>query len=95
MTTWISLTERLPEENREVLVFIDYGWKGGERCYLYAVSRLLNPNGVFSVPVGSPVTHWMPLPEPPRVPSNDKPLAQPEMKYERTGVLDNGGEDHA
>ena len=56
---WISVTERLPEEKENVLC----------RCWENRV-RILYFNGEVWVVVGayikSFVTHWMPLPEPPK-----------------------------
>ena len=58
---WISVKDRLPKPNVPVLVTRDYGWgcvvdrdvlsKNGEWCYLERNCE---------------VTHWMPMPEPPK-----------------------------
>jgi hypothetical protein len=75
---WISVEERLPEENRAVL-----GWDG-IHCY---ESRLMEQEIIpfdhnrayekriliqdsesgFMVDPILPITHWMPLPEPPKI----------------------------
>lgn len=58
---WISVKERLPEQQKPVLVFMSYGkmdvcYLDGEATFRQAV-RAEHTNG--------DVTHWMPLPEPP------------------------------
>jgi len=65
---WIPVTERLPEEHKDVLaiaqwkdnheVTICYGRKYKTRWYL-----LSEPGELLK---GFDVTHWMPLPEPPK-----------------------------
>lgn len=60
---WISVEDRLPEYGEDVLVY--YAGDGiepphvGKTCRLYNMRFLLE--GVYGQ-----VTHWMPLPEPPR-----------------------------
>ena len=60
---WISVKERLPEENDDVLGFIPKD-EGGEikRCN-YWRGRWWN----WEDGRADKVTHWMPLPEPPEV----------------------------
>ena len=58
---WIPVTERLPEDTRDVLVWCGITEKG---CY----SPSQHMWGVYDdgySPI--PVTHWMPLPQPPEV----------------------------
>ena len=56
---WIPVTERVPEENVRVLVHIS-----GKRSYTTLdTDRLQYRNWVRW---GNEVTHWMPLPEPPK-----------------------------
>lgn len=56
---WISVKDRLPEPTVEVLAFhspdrvIDFSWVYGDGSWAFERSRGL-------------VTHWMPLPAPPR-----------------------------
>ena len=58
MPKWISVNEQLPKEFATVLIMRDdikqacVGWLIG---------------GCWSVPKGVRVTHWMPLPEPPKM----------------------------
>lgn len=60
---WISVKERLPEIDAEVLIYTDEGlydvaqYSGGER--FWTLER--NPDCWVTA---SGVTHWMPLPEP-------------------------------
>ena len=64
---WIPVSERLPEENERVLVYHDDGMirfginKGG---FADVVSTLYLQNHHRTC--FSKVTHWMPLPEPPK-----------------------------
>ena len=59
---WISVEERLPEEFETVLVFCDTGVRTFQ-----CVSEMIEPNGKrWSAVCGFLVTHWMPLPMPPK-----------------------------
>ena len=55
--TWIPVTERLPEENTAVLAYRKSGFNVESRGHKYW------DNDGFST---WSVTHWMPLPEPPK-----------------------------
>ena len=55
---WIPVTERLPEYSGKVLVHCVTGYIGVES---YSENKGFNSVGVWI-----PVTHWMPLPEPPK-----------------------------
>ena len=56
---WISVKDRLPEEEARVLVYLD-----SNRNYTKTdTDRLINSKWVRW---GRDVTHWMPLPEPPK-----------------------------
>ena len=57
---WISVKDRLPEEDIRVLVYIN-----SDRSYTKLDTDRLS-NGKF-VRWYKDVTHWMPLPEPPKV----------------------------
>lgn len=63
---WISVKDRLPKDKEDVIVFSTYrgiflNWRfNGE----WAI--MLNP--VLKVPY--PITHWMPLPDPPKEDEN-------------------------
>jgi len=59
---WISVKNKLPEQNESVLIFSKNGG--------VAEARYRETENVFiqyrwSVIKGNDVTHWMPLPEPP------------------------------
>lgn len=60
MAEWISVEDRLPKGNKRVLGYNDFGkivftkWLGGVGCWIG------ENNGVIHI------THWMPLPEPPK-----------------------------
>ena len=65
MNKWISIHDKLPKIDKNVLIYYPY-WKGDE----IHVARLdcdclsFDICGEFNINVNS-VTHWMPLPEPP------------------------------
>ena len=59
---WISVEDRLPEEGEMVLMFSKFknyhmGWYDKKQCKFYSEG--------YSVKQGM-VTHWRPLPEPPK-----------------------------
>ena len=65
MSKWISVKDRLPENEHRVLVFANdivsefcevVGWNGGDFLAIGFGHNIIYP------PM---VTHWMPLPEPP------------------------------
>lgn len=60
MAGWISVKDRLPEDGEYVLTYNedDIGYEIGMRYYI---------KGAFIAGcVNRDVTHWMPLPEPPK-----------------------------
>jgi len=57
---WISVEERLPEERAVVLVVRD------EKLYGRTVTIGWHRCGKWELPIGAKITHWMPLPEPPK-----------------------------
>ena len=63
MPRWISVEERLPEGDKIVLGYTDR--YGGQCEMVYYSNRILAwcKNGGLLIPN---VTHWMPLPEPPK-----------------------------
>lgn len=62
LPVWIPVTERLPEQGQEVIVYDGGVLKPKVFCYLF-----WNPN----YDNWARVTHWMPLPEPPKEEANE------------------------
>lgn len=61
---WISVKERLPENE---LAVIAYSKEDGHAWYAFRRGGLWwRPGDRISVKVYGTVTHWMPLPEPPK-----------------------------
>lgn len=58
---WISVKDRLPEKDEYVLCFCNIG-DGFQAIFHYGKERKFD---------GTAVTHWMPLPEPPKETHND------------------------
>ena len=60
---WISVKDRLPEENTEVLIYC----KTNSRKKVFFVDKIRYFRGlpIWQVWSGK-VTHWMPLPQPPK-----------------------------
>lgn len=54
---WIPVTERLPEQEMEVIVYTGNILKPSVHCYHFWTADLLSWQSV---------THWMPLPEAPK-----------------------------
>jgi hypothetical protein len=69
---WISVGERLPEYIHGEQVVLVAGYEHGERYVSYAevhaYGKKEKAEDMFSIPGWSQmhVTHWMPLPEPPK-----------------------------
>ena len=67
MSEWISVKDRLPEYMCGVIVYIE------SLCGKNFIDKDIFVNNVFHYQEDNPyinVTHWMPLPEPPKEPSN-------------------------
>ncbi len=56
---WISVKDRLPEEEVYILLYDDY-------CKEIITGELCNGNFCSYDYIMPRVTHWMPLPEPPK-----------------------------
>ena len=69
---WIPVEERLPEKENAQVFMTD-----GEGCYISSrnnMVRFLDCEGIFipgKAGAGVKVTHWMPLPQPPKEASHD------------------------
>lgn len=62
-TRWIPVTERLPKESCKCLVYTERGEYGGYDITSYSVMTM----AFLDYEIGcEKVTHWMPLPEPPK-----------------------------
>lgn len=62
MSEWISVDERLPEEEKEVLIFLETENYSGIN-----IDKITNPKdgNLWSITLKDYVKFWMPLPEPP------------------------------
>ena len=58
MSKWISVEDRLPEEDAEILV-----WCGWQLTSIYDSEKYFYT--IDEIDCIHHVTHWMPLPEPP------------------------------
>lgn len=58
---WIPVTERLPEKDKNVLIFI----KDGDATDSIMVD-FIDSTGQFFWNGSEEITHWMPLPAPPK-----------------------------
>lgn len=64
-TKWIPVTERLPDKNGEYLV--SGAWRGEPAKTWICEFVVIGNVGGWANPARKPVvTHWMPLPEPPK-----------------------------
>ena len=61
---WISVDDRLPEDESNVLAYARNGEEG--RIYPANYAKGVWFDCIFDIPVTNATTHWMPLPEPPK-----------------------------
>ena len=61
---WISVDDRLPEEDRDVLAYSMIGEES--RIYPACYSNGVWFDCVFNAPATDTTTHWMPIPQPPK-----------------------------
>lgn len=66
MAEWISVEERLPEDNHSVLVYCPYNKCIFTAYYDDFAGEWVHFGGCMPGEVYYPVSHWMPLPEPPK-----------------------------
>lgn len=57
---WISVNDRLPQDDSDVLAYLIYGGKG--RIYPAIYAKGVWFDCIFNAPVTESTTHWMPLP---------------------------------
>lgn len=62
MPRWISVEERLPEEKEDVAAIVRYN----ENVWEYGIAFRMDGSWRMNVAGQVEVTHWMPLPEPPK-----------------------------
>ena len=61
---WISVKDRLPEDDSDVLAYSRNGEEG--RIYPANYAKGMWFDCIFTTPATDTTTHWMPLPEPPK-----------------------------
>ena len=61
---WISVEDRLPEDDSDVLAYLRDGDKG--RIYPANYAKSVWFDCIFTTPATDTTTHWMPLPLPPK-----------------------------
>ena len=61
---WISVDDRLPEDDSDVLAYS----RNGEECRIYPANYAKGVwfDCIFTTPATDTTTHWMPLPAPPK-----------------------------
>ena len=70
-SNWISVSEILPEDMQEVLIFVADGFFGEYMTVSYyrGNGRIKSWNNVY---LNETVTHWQPLPQSPTMQSHNK-----------------------
>ena len=61
---WISVDDRLPEDDSDTLAYLQIGEEG--RIYPANYAKGVWFDCIFNTPVTESTTHWMPLPQPPK-----------------------------
>ena len=61
---WISVDDRLPEDDSDVLAYSRNGEEG--RIYPANYAKGVWFDCIFTTPATDTTTHWMPLPQPPK-----------------------------
>lgn len=67
---WISIQDKLPEEEREVLLYIEHYSVCGVKCNEIKTGYYENEDWYWNrdvFPYEYEVTHWMPLPPEPEI----------------------------
>lgn len=64
-TNWISVKDRLPDPLTDVIVYYAGGGEVSKQGRIAIAYLTFTAGWLFEAPYG-PVTHWMPLPEPPQ-----------------------------
>lgn len=71
MSEWISVKERLPEKGQECVIYVDWVdvWDKGSERVTYQEIGVFDGHDRFNHRAHTEldrVTHWMPLPAPPK-----------------------------
>jgi hypothetical protein len=88
---WISVEDRLPDDGAEVLacnlalVACDNGF--GSRFVAWLDYDTAPPQWIVSGEEKEEVTHWMPLPEPPRDPSMPREFTENPLSVENVAKI--------
>ena len=61
---WISVKDRLPEDDSDVLAYLRIGEESRICPANYAKGMWFD--WIFNTPVTESITHWMPIPQPPK-----------------------------
>ena len=61
---WISVDDRLPEDDSDVLAYLQIDQEG--RIYPANYAKGVWFDCIFNTPATGTTTHWMPLPQPPK-----------------------------
>ena len=61
---WIPVSERLPDDDSDVLAYLRIGDEG--RVYPANYAKGVWWDCIFNTPATKTTTHWMPTPEPPK-----------------------------
>ena len=61
---WISVDDRLPEDDSDTLAYLQIGEEG--RIYPANYAKGVWFDCIFNTPVTESTTHWMPIPVPPK-----------------------------
>lgn len=71
---WISVEDRLPEPNTNVLIYVFFHnqWQIVKGWLSYCDKKFHISNSDYPSLTDIPVTHWMPLPEPPETKGETK-----------------------
>lgn len=66
---WINVDERLPEPNTHVLIYVFFHnqWQIVKGWHSYCDKKFHIANSDYPSLTDIPVTHWMPLPEAPKM----------------------------